>query len=161
MEYNHPIAFLLTVVTYGAWLHGDERGSVKHGEPAKFLPPDELLKQHNASNLKHPSATLNARQRGIVRRNIESYCDYKKWFVSAVNVRTNHFHVVVAAVEKPEKMLNGIKAAVTRKLREADEFVGRPVWAVRGSKRRLYTRKSLDLAIDYVVNRQGDPLPEE
>jgi hypothetical protein len=33
-------------------------------------------------------------------------------------------------------------------------------WADRGSKRHLWNEKSLEMAVDYVVNGQGGPLPD-
>ena len=33
-------------------------------------------------------------------------------------------------------------------------------WALRGSNRRLWNEESLARAIDYVINGQGDDLPD-
>lgn len=33
-------------------------------------------------------------------------------------------------------------------------------WADKGSKRHLWTEKSIEIAVDYVINGQGDELPD-
>lgn len=163
MEFNDPLAYLLTFTTYGTWLHGDERGSYLRGRgdlPTVPVPPDRLFRQHNHDRLEHTPVNLDPKARRVTRVAIEGYCAIKGWHLHAIHVRTNHVHVVVAPAENSSRMLNGIKARATRELRESGLFApDRPVWTSRGSKRRLYTRDALADAVRYVLFEQGDALP--
>ncbi|HEY8187807.1 MAG TPA: hypothetical protein VIF64_17180, partial [Pyrinomonadaceae bacterium] len=73
-----------------------------------------------------------------------------------------HIHTVVSANQKkPELVLNAFKSNATRQLRE-DGLWPHPFspWADKGSKGRLWNEKSVARAIDYVINGQGDDLPD-
>jgi REP element-mobilizing transposase RayT len=80
--------------------------------------------------------------------------------LQALNVRTNHIHTVVSANRKADLVLNAFKANATRQLREDGlwKYAFSP-WANKGSRKRLWNEKSVALAIDYVLNGQGDDLP--
>ena len=77
-------------------------------------------------------------------------------------MRTNHVHVVASIGDaKPENALNSFKAYTTRKMRERSLWhSGSSPWADKGSKRNLWNERSIELAIDYVINGQGSELPE-
>ena len=102
-----------------------------------------------------------AKQRPIVERTIREVCDFRGWKVSAINVRTNHAHVVVSAATVPEKVMKDFKAYATRGLRTAGlwNFSHSP-WVDGGSKRYLWSETSVTNACEYVVNGQGADLPE-
>ncbi|MCA8946768.1 MAG: transposase [Planctomycetes bacterium] len=158
-RFTAPLAYHLTFTTYGTWLHGDERGSVDRKSASsvkKYVAPDPVLNEHMAESLRHPKVLLNASARDIVKAAVEDYCEFKCWPLLALNVRTNHVHLVVKAVDQPSKMLNAVKARATRLLREAGEFEPtQPIWTERGNKGRLLTQKAVNDAIDYVNNQQG------
>jgi hypothetical protein len=62
---------------------------------------------------------------------------------------------------KPERALNAFKAYATRLMRERGCWQhSHSPWSDRGSKRYLWNEKSLALAIGYVINGQGDELPD-
>jgi hypothetical protein len=69
--------------------------------------------------------------------------------------------VISIGEAKPERALNALKANATRQMREDGHWkqLGSP-WADKGSDRYLWNERSLALAIDYVLNGQGDDLPE-
>ena len=62
---------------------------------------------------------------------------------------------------QPDLVLNAFKANATRQLRQdglwSDPF---SPWADKGSKRSLWIEQSVARAIDYVMNGQGDDLPD-
>ncbi|MCG3183747.1 MAG: hypothetical protein ICCCNLDF_01856 [Planctomycetes bacterium] len=162
---ERPAIYLLTWNTFGTWLHGDERGSVdRKGNTfrEKFLGHDPLLEAANRRRMNHPPLILDARQRGCVRRAIESDCGKRGRQILALNVRTNHVHLVVAAHDSVDRVLHNVKAWSTRALRDAG-LVDRntPVWTSSGNKRVLDTPESVSAAIDYVLLEQGEDLPEE
>ena len=79
-----------------------------------------------------------------------------------MNVRTNHVHIVVSIGEAGAgKALNSFKAYATRKMRESGcwNYEHSP-WSNKGSKLHLWNEKSIEIAVDYVVNGQGDELPK-
>ena len=160
-----PIAYLITFRCYGTWLPGDARGTIDHLHNQYKMPYREPNKQtfrQSQERLKSESFKLNTKERGIVDITIREVCDYRNWVLHAINVRTNHAHIVVSIGSKnPSKTLNSFKSYATRKLREEGlwKYKHSP-WARRGSKRFLWNEKHLELAIDYVVNGQGKELPQ-
>ena len=105
---------------------------------------------------------LTAAQRESVARAIRETCAIRNWLLRALNVRTNHVHTVVSIGQtKPERALNAFKSNATRQMRE-DGFwqqQHRP-WAYEVSKRNLWNERSIERAVDYIINGQGDELPE-
>ena len=106
--------------------------------------------------------TLDIEQRGSVDNAIREVCEHRRWLLHAINVRTNHVHVVVSIGEtKPGHALNALKAYATRRMRQDGNWKEEhSPWADKGSNRYLWNERSLALAIDYVINGQGDELPE-
>jgi REP element-mobilizing transposase RayT len=105
---------------------------------------------------------LDSAQRHCVEASASETCKIRKWKLYAINVRTNHVHLVVSIGEtKPEIALNAFKANATREMRKSACWQSaRSPWSDKGSKRYLWNEKSLAQAIDYVLNGQGDDLPD-
>lgn len=155
-----PLAYLITIRTYGTWLHGDERGSVDvHGRNIYGLPkvtPNKNLTERMGENMKDEVFLLDEKQREAVEESIKETCKIRAYDLLAVNVRTNHLHAVVAANVKPEAIINGFKAYATRKLKEKYLIVkDTKVWSRGGSNRYLWKKHHVDEAIDYVLYGQG------
>ncbi len=155
-----PLAFLITVRTYGTWLHGDERGSVDvHGKNIYGSPKisqSDNLKDRMKENLKDEIFILTEKQREAVEVSIKETCNARNYNLLALNVRTNHLHAVVSAQSKPEIIINGFKSHATRKLKETYLIIkDTRVWSRGGSRRYLWKKHNLDLAIDYVLYGQG------
>jgi REP element-mobilizing transposase RayT len=160
-----PMAHLITFRSYGTWLHGDARGSVDrlHNHyKSPYLPPDRKRLEKNMKRLSGRIVTLSAKQRESTEDAIREACSVRTWTLRALNVRTNHVHAVVSiGAARPERVLNCFKAYATRKMRENGcWFSALSPWADKGSKRHLWNERSLALAVDYVLNRQGDELPD-
>lgn len=148
--------------TYGTWLHGDERGSIdRKGQTLrdKHLAPDPLLEAANRKRLKHSPITLDARQRGFIKKAIENDCKHRQREIRALNVRTNHVHAVIASDDASERVLQQIKAWATRSLRKADLLGDRPVWASGGFRQKCASPEAVPNAIRYVHSGQGPDLP--
>ena len=164
-EHRDVKAFFLTWVCYGAWLHGDERGSIdsQHnlvGQPRAILDP--VRETVRSKQMKHPPLLLGAKERGVVHRTIEEVAEHRGWLLHAHNVRTNHVHVVVRGEAAPEKILADLKAWSTRRLRKAELLAAdRPAWAEGGSTLWLWTDEQVAAKVDYVLNDQGAPLAME
>ncbi|MBX7061661.1 MAG: transposase [Pyrinomonadaceae bacterium] len=133
-ENTLPLAYLITFRTFGTWLPGDERGSIKrdgwnrYGHP-KYRPNPEL--ERSIRNEMHqPAVILTEQMRVIVHDSIRSLCNTREFILKAVNIRTNHGHIVLSASQKPERIADALKANATKALREAG-LVGpkERVWA--------------------------------
>jgi len=160
-----PLAHLITFRSFGTWLHGDDRGSVDRSHnryKAPYASPNPNRYQHNKNLLKGEAVILDANQRSSVETAICQTCVFRKWLLRAINVRTNHVHVVVSIGEKkPELALNAFKANATRQMRQDGCWQREhSPWVDKGSKRNLWNERSIERAIDYVINGQGDELPE-
>ena len=160
-----PLAYLITFRCYGTWLHGDERGSInrfRNQYKSAYLPPEKKWVETNTQRLKSEVVTLDAHQRGLVDSAVRETCSFRQWHLHAINVRTNHVHAVVSiGTKKPEIALNAFKANATRKMRQSGCWQSeKSPWADRGSNRYLWNERSVGLAVDYVINGQGDELPD-
>jgi REP element-mobilizing transposase RayT len=159
-----PLAYFISFRTYGTWLHGDERGSINRFHNryrSPYIHPNPTWHRYNQKNLKCPPLVMNARQRHSVKKAIRETCEHRKWCLLAINVRTNHAHTVVTADRKASLVLNAFKANATRQLREDGLWLRESSpWADKGSKRLLWNERSVANAINYVLNGQGEDLPD-
>lgn len=162
---DEPFAYFITVRTYGTWLHGDGRGSVNRRHNCYRTPklrPEPKWLEKNTKRLLSEPVILNARQRACAKKAIKEACRIRGWSILALNIRTNHVHVVVTALgEPPGIVLNAFKANPTRLLREREYWKSeRSPRADKGSTRYLWNEKSVILARKCVEFGQGDDLPE-
>jgi REP element-mobilizing transposase RayT len=106
---------------------------------------------------------LDATRRAAVLAAVTETCTKRNWKVLAINIRTNHVHIVVDIGDtKPETALVAFKANATRQMRERGCWTyDRSPWVERGSRRYLWKEAGVNAAIDYVNNRQGEDLPFE
>jgi REP element-mobilizing transposase RayT len=159
-----PLAYFLSFTTYGTWLHGDERGSVDpaHNIPGTpTMPPDPRRQAFDRRLAKHPPIMLDGPRRQVITRTIIEVAEHRCWTVHALNVRTNHVHIVISASEPPERVLNSMKSWATRRMVETGVLPpGTKAWTRHGSTRYLWTATSLREACEYVCERQGADLDE-
>jgi len=157
-----PLAYFLTFTTYGTWLHGSESGSVDRrqnlpGTP--FLPSHAGWENSRQGVLRQAPYALDQARRDVVLRTVCEVCTHRSWKLHAVHVRPTHVHVVVAASAAPEKVMADLKAWSSRRLREAcGEDADRDRWTQHGSTRYLNDEESVEAAVRYVVDEQGDPM---
>ena len=162
---DFPLAYLITIRTYGTWLHGDRRGSMdRHGKNiygTEKIGLDPIYSVTMDRNMTSPPFLLNARPRAVVEAAIRNVCSHRGYGLSAIHVRTNHAHIVVSAQVQPDPMMNAFKANATRELRKAG-LVGpdQRVWSRDGSTRYLWRPPNVERAVDYTINGQGDELPD-
>jgi REP element-mobilizing transposase RayT len=154
-----PLAYFISWTCHGTWLHGDERGSVDRqhnhlGTP--ILAPDPMRYDQELDALQSPIRTMSQEAREIVTQAIIDHCRIRDWKLHALNVRTNHVHVVVTANGiPPETVMEQFKAWATRRLRRAG-LVGPEdkVWTEHGSTRWINDLDSFGKATHYVLNEQ-------
>lgn len=157
---NSPAGYFITFTTYGERLHGDERGSVERlrsaGAGVRELLPDQGREGRERQVLLSTAMTLHGEQRQAVADAARGVCSHHNWRLHALNVRTNHVHIVVSGPATPERMMNAFKSWATRHLREA-RLVGsqEKVWTRHGSTRYLWTERDILDAATYVLEGQG------
>lgn len=154
-----PLAYHLTWSTYGTRLHGDERGTVDlaHNRPGTpFLPEDPVLESGARLLLTRAPFVMDDRHRPIVEAAIRDHCAIRQWLIHALNVRTNHVHIVVEAnSHSPEQTMAQLKSWGTRRLTSAGLVErGDKLWTDHGSTRWLNDEKGLWAAIEYVQECQ-------
>ncbi|MBX3317440.1 MAG: transposase [Phycisphaeraceae bacterium] len=158
------IAFLITFRTYGTWLPGKGEGTVDRRRNARGTPTEPVstaLRAHAQANLSQQSVRLAARERAHVVAAIHTVCEFRRWKLHALSVRSNHVHVVVTADASPERAMTDFKSYATRALRLAKlNGPDQKVWARHGSTRHLHDETSLLRAIAYVLDEQGIDLKE-
>ena len=165
-DYNDfPLAYLITLRTYGTWLHGDEKLSVdRHGFNVYGMPrrsANPKLKEFMTQELKHKPFFLDENQRKTVESANIEVCEHRNYKLHAINVRSNHVHAVVSAQIKPKLIIDAFKSYATRHLRK--NFLvdmETKVWARGKSHRYLWKPRHVALAIEYVLYGQGDIIPD-
>ena len=161
---DHPLAYFITFRTHGTWLHGDRRGSVdRHGRNvfgSERIGLDPIYSVKMERNMTSEPVLLNAPMRVKVEEAIREVCAIRDYGLRAINVRTNHVHVVASAAAAHDTVMSAFKANATRELREAGLVeAGCKIWAGGGSVRYLWKPSSIEAAENYTINGQGDDLP--
>lgn len=148
-----PLAYLLTWTTYGTRLPGDERGWKAKGNP-EIQMANALFAEVARSRMKDTEFRLCASHRSIVEETIRNHCEIRNWRLHALNVRTNHVHVVVTAPGySPATAREQFKSWCTRKLKEAGVARNR-FWTEGGSGRLINREEDLEAATRYVIEGQ-------
>jgi len=154
-----PLAYFITFTTYGTWLHGDDRGSV---DPANnilntpYIQDDPQRKGLDRRYRKGQCVTLDARRRSIVHSTVMEVAIHRDWTIHALNVRSNHVHIVISTLENPERVMNTMKSWATRRMVEASVFdTGNKAWTRHGSTRYLWKEIDVHSACQYVCEGQG------
>lgn len=155
---SFPLAYLITIRTFGTWLPGDERGWTERGhrgDRGRAWVSNPRLHAASKEQFAQAPVVLDPRQRRIVEAAIREVCDYRGWELRCANVRTNHAHLVVSARVHPDRLMSDVKARATRLLREAGVVApAAAVWARHGSARYLWDVQDLENACRYVVEGQ-------
>jgi REP element-mobilizing transposase RayT len=128
-----------------------------YGTPKIILNP--ALERSDKQQLTKPTITLNARQRQVVENAVREVCNYRQYVLRAVNVRTNHAHVVASAMSNQEPIMNAFKSYSTRALRKERLItkLTKP-WARHGSTIYVWKEEDVAKAVAYVLLSQGDEL---
>ena len=115
-----PLAYLITIRTFGTWLHGDDRGSMdRHGKNIYGSPRIPGTPKLHHQMRREQAATpflLDGRQRACAEAAIRAVCATRGYGLFATNIRTNHAHTVISASVRPEVIINALKANATREL---------------------------------------------
>ncbi len=160
-----PLAYLITIRTYGTRLPGGEQLTVrrhrKGQKESKLIEANVPLLEKMREEMTHAPVIFNVEQRQAVESAIKEVCKHRGYILDAVNVRTNHAHAVIGAKVSPERLADSLKAYSTRRLREEGLVSSdTKIWARGRSRKYLWKQRHVEAAIDYVLYGQGD-LPFE
>jgi len=137
--------------------------------------PDPILEREAAARMTEDACCLNVEQRRLVEATIADHCRVRGWPPYAVNCRSNHVHVVVAASGDSKAVREQFKAWCTRRLKareqeprhalsslaEINKTIREKWWAERGSGLYINDEEGLDAVIHYVRDAQDRPREEE
>lgn len=159
---DSPLAYFITVHTYGTWLPGNEKGWAhptqdRHGAPVLAHHP--LVKRRAQDRMSGEPFTLNQGARGLILRQILEVHLHRQWRLHVAHVRATHWHVILTASVSPERAMNDLKAWGTRRLDDAGIDHGEhSPWSRHGSTRWLWTEEQFVRELKYVVLEQGNVL---
>lgn len=129
--------------TYGTWLPGDARGWIKSGTWT-IQAGDRVLEEENRARMAGDAVVLDLEHRDIVEQTIRDHCAIRNWNLHAMNVRTNHVHLVVTADRDPDTVMEQLKAWCSRKLSDAKgattriaKNAGRKRWFTEGGDKEI------------------------
>jgi REP element-mobilizing transposase RayT len=157
---RQPLAYFVSFRCYGTWLRGDERGWCPRTKDPRASPRAEGtagLREHDRALLEHDPVRLGAEARTVVNTAIVEVCSHRDWDLYDHAVNEEHVHALLHAEEPPEKILVGLKAWATRRLREAGLIPdGARVWSVHGSTEYLWTEASVERVRRYIARQRPD-----
>jgi REP element-mobilizing transposase RayT len=163
---NHKPAFayFITIRTYATWLHGDARGSV---DPQHKIVGNPLRKYshslHYSMQLMANETPFLLEEENMQKTVLESMmhtCNYLKWTLFAIHVRTNHVHLVLQSEASKEKTMGALKRYATKALKKYHPGLctRNKFWARHGSTKNIWAPEKLFPALYYVIKEQGKPL---
>jgi len=156
---NDTIAIFITWTTYGTWMPGDARGWRKRKRGNQL--PNELLAEWCRKQMKGEAVLLEQHDRDTVEQACQAHCDHRGWHLFAVNARTNHVHVVVAADTSPQKVRDQLKANCTGELRRQDQpLVAERTWTRGGDCEILDLEDDIESAVEYTLEAQDRKQPK-
>jgi REP element-mobilizing transposase RayT len=107
--------------------------------------------------MKQASQILSPAAQRIVDAAIRTVCSHRDWALHALNVRTNHVHLVVTSPYTPERTMTAFKAWTTRRLREGHIIAAaESPWSRHGSTKYLWDERSVTAECDYTNDAQDD-----
>jgi len=156
-----PIAYFTTFRTYGTWLHGDQRTSIRRNRRTKtdrkLIQPNVPFEEAMREEMGQDKFVLDRNQRREVEAAIRELCKERGYTLYAINVRSNHVHIVVGVAAKPERIADAFKAIATKRLRKMNLVTtDRIIWSRGRSRKYLWKPNQVSAAIDYVLCCQSD-----
>ena len=152
---------LVTSTTYGTWLPGDARGFVERGEQNEFNTPFNAdipeLRTFAKHEMKEPPVFFDLEQANLILSHWQKVIPTVGWYLFAVAMMPNHFHVVLASLTGQEKegYLRTLKARASFVLNK--QYGKRTWWTTSGSVRYCFDEQILNTRIEYVM-KQENPL---
>ena len=148
------MVYFLTWTTYGTWLPGDARGWLDRREKGVVQEgdPERLALARGA--MARPVVVLDKSMREMAGEAMRVVAAERGWLIHALEVRSNHVHVVVAVDEVAMgEVMRVFKVRAARELNRAAGSTGKRWWTRGGDKRLINTQAVLERAVNYVLNQ--------
>ena len=121
-----------------------------------MLAPDAERQVREQEQFRESPYRLDAPRRHATLQAICEIAGRKRWSLHAAHVRSNHVHIVVTAGGPPERVMNDMKTAASRRLNKAYPGEnGRTRWTRHGSTLYLWTEEAVAEKVRYVLDEQG------
>lgn len=152
--------------TYGTWLHGDPRGSWRHG---KLSGPDPYLEMESRRQMTADAVKLDAVERTIVANEIGQVLKERRHRVFAATVQAMHIHLVFAPLPEDLKIAvarlkrrTAVEVLARRREMADGSVVPRSLWTAGKFPVFVFDRQHLVNAIEYVrAHNRRVGLPED
>jgi REP element-mobilizing transposase RayT len=151
---SDPLAYHITIGTYGTRLHGDERGTIDrhHNTPGEpVLGHNERWKSAAQKRLKYPPVVLSLEQQRFVESILPHICERGDWDFHIAACQPDHVHVLLASDTHGNAVRRWLKTWLSEALsKQWPEENCRAWWAEGGSVRWIWEQDHLVRVYDYV-----------
>jgi REP element-mobilizing transposase RayT len=158
---DQPLSYHITFGTYGARLHGDERGTVdrRHNQSGDPILGRNDAWRHAAENkLRFDPIILTLRQRHDGEAAIPEICRRGGWNYHVAAVQADHVHVLVTAAANGEIVRRLLKRWLSEELSKFWPLPeGQGWWAESGSVKWIWTEDYFRNVFEYVRRQSSLP----
>lgn len=161
MTETWPIAYHITVGTYGTRLTGDSRGTVireqnTFGTP--FFPPNCIVERVARGMLKYPPVYLSDAQRERVESQASAVCKRGGWVFHTVAAQQDHVHLLVTAQVDGKRVRAWWKRWLGEELSEVwPTEPGQTWWAEGGSVKWCWDEAYFYAVKNYILRQRFSP----
>jgi REP element-mobilizing transposase RayT len=154
-----PLAYHITVGTYGTRLHGDDRGTVdrrmnRPGDP--IIGHVEQWERMERAALRFPPRVFTPDQMRLVESLVPAVCDRGGWTVRARACAPDHLHVLVSGAADGSLIRKRMKRWLTQALAEHVPLEPEQTfWAECGSVKWVWTDEYLGRVDRYVHDQRA------
>ena len=148
--------YFITFTYYGQRLQGDRRGSV-NGK-GRRIAPNAILEAENRARQKEDTVALAPRERAFALDQILTICKECRYWIDAVNVRSNHTHLVVCSLDGDalNVVASNIKGKLGAELRKSPHFCAQDkIWTRSFNGVELTSIGNWRSRVHYTLYRQG------
>ena len=150
---SFPLAYHISLRTYGSWLPGDPRGWHHRGDGPSALerPGWEPLRAVARELQRDPTVMFTEPMGVVVVEAVVSLAHDREWRLHAVEAVSSHLHTVIGAPLMGLEVVQEVREAGARLL--ADRGLHDPslrVWSRGGHFSMVHTIADLARAVEYV-----------
>jgi hypothetical protein len=151
---DFPIAYHITVGTYGTRLHGDDRGTVDRrqnepGDPIIGRCKDWSRMERRV--MRFEPVLLTPEQRVFIEQKLLDICERGGWTFHIAAARVEHYHVMLSSSNDGEIIRRILKRWLSQTLSEMWPMErGRAWWAECGSVKWVWKDWYLDNLYRYI-----------
>ena len=93
--------------------------------------------------------------RDVVHNSIMKTCVERNWSVSALNVRTNHVHILMTTLanENTSYVVGALKSGAVEALAIFPEYQNRKIWTEKASVNPVTSARYFEYALRYIMEQ--------